>query len=164
MVLTLDIHHIEYVSEGGRDVPENLLTLCPNCHALHHQGKIPLTSLRTWKLLLLALNEGFDRRSIDTLLALDTLGVVSLWGDGILACAPLVASGLVTVVAQRAFVQEDPFPFHWFDPNQKPNEHPRFESPLLAYMLQLSPKGRAFLAAWKQGDQDAAIHLRSADQ
>jgi len=28
MVLTLDIHHIEYVSEGAGDGQENLLALC----------------------------------------------------------------------------------------------------------------------------------------
>jgi 5-methylcytosine-specific restriction endonuclease McrA len=61
-VLTLDIHHIEYVSQEGSNEPSNLLPLCPNCHALHHSGVISLNSVRTWKMLLLALNEAFDKR------------------------------------------------------------------------------------------------------
>src|SRR6266705_1039150 len=73
-VITLDVHHLELVSEGGGNAPENLLALCPNCHALHHANRIPRESLRAWKLLLLALNQGFDRQSIDALLALRRLG------------------------------------------------------------------------------------------
>ena len=72
-VITLDVHHLAHVAAGGADRPENLLALCPYCHAMHHAGQIPADSLRSWKLLLLALNEGFDRRSIDLLLALKRL-------------------------------------------------------------------------------------------
>ena len=32
-ILTLDIHHMVYVSEGGGNATENLLALFPNCHA-----------------------------------------------------------------------------------------------------------------------------------
>ncbi|MCP5450830.1 MAG: HNH endonuclease, partial [Gammaproteobacteria bacterium] len=44
-ILTLDIHHLEYVSKNGDNTPDNLLALCPNCHALHHKGIIPDNSL-----------------------------------------------------------------------------------------------------------------------
>src|SRR5438105_4200809 len=94
-ILTLDIHHLDYVSEGGADTAENLIALCPTCHALHHQGHIPRESLRVWKMLLLSLNEALDRRSIDQLLALDKLGQLQVSGDGVFACAGLTASGLV---------------------------------------------------------------------
>ena len=69
-IITLDIHHIEYVSEGGGNGADNLLPLCPNCHALHHGGTIPRESIRAWKMLLLSLNDGFSRAAIDLLLAL----------------------------------------------------------------------------------------------
>jgi 5-methylcytosine-specific restriction endonuclease McrA len=52
--LTLDVHHLYYVSEGGSNLAENLLPLCPNCHTEHHHGHIPHESLRAWKMLLLA--------------------------------------------------------------------------------------------------------------
>src|SRR5215470_10277210 len=70
-VLTLDIHHMEYVSQEGKNEQSNLLPLCPNCHRLHHTGVIPLESVRAWKMLLLALNEAFDKRQIELLLMLD---------------------------------------------------------------------------------------------
>lgn len=144
MVLTLDIHHIEYVADGGGDRPDNLLALCPNCHSLHHKGHIPRESLRAWKMLLLSLNEGFDRRSVDTILALDVLGGVMVWGDGLLTVASLVASGLVEVDEKREKIEEEGFLGY--------TEHRA-----LKYWVQLSAKGRAFVEGWKRGDQDAAL-------
>src|SRR4051812_12187767 len=47
--LTLEIHHLYYVSKGGSDDPANLLPLCPTCHQEHHVGKIPTDSLVAWK-------------------------------------------------------------------------------------------------------------------
>lgn len=72
--ITLDVHHVYYVSEGGSDDPANLLPLCPTCHAEHHMGRIPTESLRAWKVLLLAINEAFDRRSVDVLITVYSLG------------------------------------------------------------------------------------------
>src|SRR5262245_47653048 len=89
-VLTLDIHHLNYVSDGGTDTAENLLPLCPNCHALHHKGVIPRTSLKAWKMFLLALNEAFDKQSINILLTLAKLGVIQrVTGDGLIRLAAL---------------------------------------------------------------------------
>ena len=142
-VITLDIHHLEQASDGGGDGPENLLPLCPNCHSLHHAGKISESSLRAWKNLLLALNEAFDRKSTDILLSLALLKAVYITGDGVLDCAALVASGLVDV---------------------RPGQHdlqpgtPRWDlggAPL--YTISLSTRGVAFVNAWKSGLQDEAI-------
>ena len=36
----LEVHHIQPVSEGGGDEPENLMTLCKNCHKLIHHPKL----------------------------------------------------------------------------------------------------------------------------
>ena len=146
MVVTLDVHHIEHLADGGGSDPHNLLVLCPNCHSLHHRGHIPAESLRAWKVLLLALNEGFDRRSVDTLLALDVLGGVMLWGDGLLACSSLVASGLVHVEAQRELVETVGF----WDPQKVAR--------VAKYWVELSSKGHAFVGAWKRGDQAAAVN------
>ena len=40
-ILVLELHHIEWVKDGGGNEPSNLLPLCPNCHALHTAGHIP---------------------------------------------------------------------------------------------------------------------------
>ena len=36
----MERHHIKPYAEGGRNVSENLILLCSNCHTLVHQGKI----------------------------------------------------------------------------------------------------------------------------
>ena len=38
IVQILHCHHIIEVSNGGDDSPNNLMLLCPNCHATEHQG------------------------------------------------------------------------------------------------------------------------------
>ena len=35
----LEVHHIKPVSEGGGDEPENLITLCHDCHMKRHHGE-----------------------------------------------------------------------------------------------------------------------------
>ena len=35
----LEVHHIKPLSEGGKDAPNNVAVLCPNCHRLLHHGK-----------------------------------------------------------------------------------------------------------------------------
>ncbi len=35
----LEIHHINFLSEGGEDKESNLIALCPNCHREAHLGK-----------------------------------------------------------------------------------------------------------------------------
>lgn len=129
-ILTIEIHHLDRVSEGGSNTPENLVALCPNCHALHHKGTITLSSLRSWKFLLLALNEAFDRKLVDLVLALHKIREVRVSGDGVLQCSPGIASGLINVETRR----------HSDD-----------------YWVSLSDKGRCFVHAWQQGDQRAAV-------
>jgi 5-methylcytosine-specific restriction endonuclease McrA len=41
-----DTHHIKLRSKGGKHALANLLVLCPNCHRLAHDGKIPVETLR----------------------------------------------------------------------------------------------------------------------
>ena len=140
-VLTLDIHHLTYVSKGGPDTAENLLPLCPNCHALHHRGEIPEASVRAWKMLLLALNEAFDRRSVDVLLALDRQGPIKrLTGDGVISLAPLVAGGVVSV---REYYHEIG--------GGMISQHEQM------YLAELSDKGKLLVEGWKKGDQAAAV-------
>ncbi|WP_333481901.1 HNH endonuclease [Enterococcus faecium] len=37
----LHCHHIEYLSQGRKDVIENCIALCPNCHARIHELELP---------------------------------------------------------------------------------------------------------------------------
>jgi len=37
---TIDIHHIKQRRDGGKNSSDNLIILCPNCHALFHRGII----------------------------------------------------------------------------------------------------------------------------
>jgi HNH endonuclease len=143
-IITLDIHHIEYVSQDGRYETENLLPLCPNCHSLHHSGYIPLESIRTWKMLLISLNEGFSRATIDILLSLDEFGPrpILLMNDTVLMMGSLIATGLIYAVSSnRGQIPE-------WDYSQS-----RF--------VALTDKGKAFIAAWKAGNQLEALRAAS---
>jgi hypothetical protein len=35
----LEVHHIQRLADGGEDLPENAVALCPNCHRELHYGK-----------------------------------------------------------------------------------------------------------------------------
>jgi hypothetical protein len=143
-IITLDIHHIEYVSEDGGNGAENLLTLCPTCHALHDAGHIPRESIRAWKMLLLSLNDGFSKAAVDLLLALDHLAKrpVLLAIDTLLMMGSLVASGLITVT----------------HPNR--GDIPEWDHTQTRF-VSLSEKGRVFVAAWKAGKQLEAVNAGS---
>ena len=87
-------------------------------------------------MILLALNEAFDRKSVDILLAIDRRTTIWVSGDSVLQCAALVASDLVVSFPR---VGETRGGFSAF------------------YQIMLSQKGKDFVAAWKEGNQDLAI-------
>ena len=68
-IITLEIHHIIQVVDGGGNELENLLPLCPTCHALHHAGHIPQEAIIAWKTLLDSLNNP-SRNLLDLLILL----------------------------------------------------------------------------------------------
>jgi HNH endonuclease len=144
-IITLDIHHIEYVSDDGQNAAENLLPLCPTCHALHHAGQIPGESIRAWKMLLLSLNDGFSRAAVDLLLALDHIATrpVLVTTDTVLMMGSLIASGLVTI----SHPSTGAIPAQDFSQSR---------------FVSLSTKGSAFVAAWKSGNQAAAVNPMGA--
>ncbi len=72
-ILALDLHHIWEVSAGGGDGPENLVALCPTCHALYHRGTIAQDSIYAYKSMLVAIGRAFDLEAIDRLLFLEML-------------------------------------------------------------------------------------------
>ena len=142
--LTLDVHHLYYVSAGGSNLADNLLPLCPNCHAGHHNGNISTESLRAWKMLLLALNEAFDRSAIDLLLMIAQLERIrGITGDGLSAYSALAASGLLAIkrdsVSPVGVISD------------------RLDKDI--FTVGLSEKGKLFVEGWRKGDQRAAIEL-----
>lgn len=135
-IITLDIHHIVRVADEGKNHPDNLLPLCPTCHALHHAGHIPQASVRAWKMLLLAMNSAFDRPSVDLLLVIHKLGSLQVSGDTVATYSSLIVSGLL---------RRDCFSIG------------NFANSFSKYGLYLTDKGRAFVEAWIAGDQRTAI-------
>lgn len=138
-ILTLDLHHIIEVTEGGGNQPDNLICLCPNCHALYHRQKIPQEAIRMWKMILISLNNAFDRDQIDYLLMLHKIEseadekfrfVVS--GDGLLQFKGIFNAGFLNVL---------------YDPPSRYGHE-------ASYIISLSENGNAFVNAWKSGKTD----------
>jgi len=129
-ILTLEIHHIVPIEEGGGNKPENLLPLCGHCHDLYHRGHIPREAIKAWKMIALSLSHAFDRGTIDILLALDRLSELYVSGDGVLKCAPLIAAGLVQMV--------------WAQSSRNGGT--------VLYCLRLTEKGKLVAQGWKKGD------------
>lgn len=145
----MDLHHIVEVSENGGDELSNLIALCPMCHALYTRGEIPKESICSWKAMLVALGQAFDKEAIDSLLFLHMLGKYSspiISGDTVMKYSRLIAAGLVSYRehADHRWSSSDIMSSHW--------EH-------LGYCLMLTEKGKILVSAWKQGDREA---LKSA--
>jgi hypothetical protein len=97
-------------------------------------------------MLLLALNEAFDKKSINILLALDKQGVIRrVTGNGVIQLAALVASDMIQIqeyshktigTFQVAFNQTEEM-----------------------YAVTFTEKGRILVANWKKGDQESAVSL-----
>lgn len=133
MILTLNMHHIEFVSEGGNNKIENLVALCPYCHSLLHNGHINRRSLNIWKGVLISLTQAFDATAVDQLLFLHSLKEVplDLSGDGLLSLSRIISAGLVKYkLLERNTART-------------------------AYTVSLTGKGRLLVKAWKEGNNDA---------
>lgn len=145
-VITLDMHHLDPVSNGGPDDPNNLIALCPNCHRRHHNKEIPIESLKAWKMLQLSLSQAYDKHSINILLALHQMGSIRTKGDGLFSISAAIASNLVvakedilTIISGQAVGGR----------LIKESEH--------GYIVTLTPRGSSFVEAWLAGDQKKAI-------
>ena len=152
-IITLELHHIEYVRNGGGDGPENLLPLCPNCHAMHHNGLIPVDSVRHWKGMLIALNHAFDRASLDLLLFLNLTQGQQIWysGDALLRFAGLIASGLVGFRTKTLYGQT-PTTSGSYGGVQAVFHGSTYETDMKVE-LHLTEKGQQLVQAWREGDE-----------
>lgn len=138
-ILALDLHHIIEVAEGGGNDPDNLIALCPTCHALFHRGEVNRESIQIWKGMLITLNRAFDQDAIDTLLFLSEYGGTGwssgdytkllLTSDAVFSQRRLITTGLVS---------------YWV-----PDRYRRDR-----YLLYLTKKGEAVVKSWKKGDKE----------
>ncbi len=145
-ILTLDLHHIVWVRDGGTNDPDNLLALCPNCHSLHTSGHIPQRAIHTWKQLLVSLNSA-SRITADLLLVLyeeeqrvdraeDASKVpppFRFTGDGLPALAGLITAGLLAISKRYLGAGT-------------------FGASMPSFQVRLTDKGRRFVQAWLEGD------------
>lgn len=148
-ILTLHIHHIVWVKEGGSNDPNNLVALCPNCHTLHTQGYIPAEAIKHWKGILHALNNAFNKESLDLLLFLYSTSE-KIWysGDGVLKFAGLIAADFAEIIQSqsgRGLTKQVGGAFFGYDDMMLP--------PGSAHRLALTEKGRAFIESWMTGDE-----------
>lgn len=139
-ILALDLHHILKVSEGGSNTADNLIALCPTCHALHHRKEIPQEAVRVWKGMLVTLNRAFDKDAMDLLffLALEERPRGFTPSD-VLRFASLIVAGLVSTreIGQPSYgIRVGSYAGRDFH-------------------LDLTERGRMVLEAWKAGDKDA---------
>lgn len=133
-VITLELHHVIYVADGGSDDTGNLLPLCGYCHDMHHAGHFSVEAIRLWKGLLAALNHAFDRKSMDLLVYLTKQRTDTFYSaDGVLQFAGLIAAGLVRTGGGIG--------------------GGRLEQPISAQQVLLTEKGKALVEAWLAGDE-----------
>jgi HNH endonuclease len=132
-ILAIDPQHIIEISEGSGYAANNLLALCPTCHALYHSGVIRRDSLYTWKSVLVSMIQAFDVATADHLLFLNRPEAKSLRvsGDGVLQFSRLISAGLATFgVAMQ-------------------------NGPLILYWVTLTNKGKSLVDAWTSGNREA---------
>ena len=114
----------------------NLIALCPTCHALYTRGTITRDAIHSWKGVLVALNQAFDKESISNLLFLKRLADkgsdnLRITGDGVLQFSHLIGAGL----ADFQLMMQN--------------------GPMILYSVRLSAKGDAIVNAWFSGDRSA---------
>ena len=140
-MLTLQLHHIEWVKDGGLSDPGNLLPLCGYCHDLHTQGRIPAEAIRVWKGILVSLSSGTPGAA-DLLLHLsrmqsDRFAKYFAYNAGdLLPLAPLLNAGLVHADFKRGHSGGS-------------------DGPTASFEVRLTDRGEALVAAWKSGQGDA---------
>jgi hypothetical protein len=176
-ILTINIHHIYQIADGGGNDPDNLLALCPNCHSLYHTGVIHKDSIFVYKSILLSLSRAFDFESVNMLLFLYKISTTPdqeppiITGDALLAYSGLFASGYVEFkpkTEDRHYVIPPDMPIDpgtpgymsitMFNPPKRSAETMR-DVLHLGYTLSITAKGKILVEAWQSGDREA---LRAA--
>ena len=149
-ILTLELHHIVWVKDGGSSDPDNLIALCPNCHSLHTNGSIPTKVIEVWKSLLVSLNNP-NRATVDLLLVLyreeERLAAAEpdsttaappfrFTGDGLGVLAGLITAGLVEISRRYSGASY-------------------YGGGMPSFEVRLTESGQRLLNAWLSGSPDA---------
>lgn len=140
-ILAIDIHHMVAVSADGGNEPQNLLALCPTCHALFHRGEISRDSIYAWKAMLVSLSHAFDTSTLDDLLflAMPQAADLRISADAVLKFSRLIGSGLATInIAMQNY------DVHHY---------------ICLYRVSLTEKGAQLMSVWKSGDRKAVGEL-----
>ena len=153
-ILTLQLHHMLWVRDGGQNIATNLLALCGHCHDMHTHGHIPAAAIAHWKGLLHALNHAFNNESMDLLLYLARPEIDVIWysGDGTLRFAGLIAAGLVDILESQFAIGVR------YGANSPPTNPPS-----TALRLGLSMRGRSLVNSWLTGDEGAYLRYISGN-
>lgn len=134
----LDVHHIDEHAKGGSDEAGNLICLCCNCHNRYHREKIPSQQvMKVYKIRLQELSRAVDREDIDLLLLLyEEMDSISVSGDKIAELAALFNAGYLEArdSSKGCFQSNTP----------QPAPH---------YAINLTARGREFVADWKNGEK-----------
>lgn len=154
--VTLDVHHIVAVAEGGKTVLENLIALCVLCHRRITVKEIPESAARVWKGVLVRLNGAFARETIDLLRFLnhEKASEIRYRGGDLLKFAPLVASGLVSIERESKSPGSYIFAGTAEDAERMAAElEEELEKPELddTWQVTLSEAGRLLLGSWVAG-------------
>lgn len=141
-VLAMDQHPFVQIDEGGVDNPSNFIALCPTCQEAYRRGIISTEALSTYKKILAALSSAFDIHTIDLLLFLASAprDALIVSGDGVLTFVGLVSAGYAEV---RMAAMNGKL--------------------LVNYAVNVTPKGRVLVEAWKSGNREAvraALNVR----
>lgn len=147
------VHHIDYVDNGGPDTEENLVALCPTCHARVHIRNIPDEAIKTWKKMVVAANHAWAKETLNALLFLDTQLARKLYltGDGVVRFVDLLVSGLAeatnvewigTPPLTFTLPYSGAFPVHGSEMTKT------------AYQVRLTQRGQDLVDAWKDGALD----------
>jgi hypothetical protein len=147
-ILTLELHHMTWVKDGGDNIALNLLALCANCHSLHTRGYIPDSAIRHWKGILHALNHAFSRQSMDLLLYLNSPDVQDIWygADILVHFAGLIASGFAEIRGKQHAVG---LRYSSVNSTSLPTTPPQ-----TGVCMGLTEKGKQLVEAWIAGDEE----------
>ncbi len=100
-------------------------------------------TIRSWKYHLLALNEAYDKKSINYLLLLNKVESLFLKSEGLLEFAGLIASGNALFEEERR------------QTSMEIDHFANIATPILetGYKIYLSSKGKTMIESWINGNQ-----------
>lgn len=142
-ILTLELHHIDPVRDGGSNESSNLIALCPNCHSMHEKGIIPQEAIYVWKNMIISINST-NISNIDTLLHIYKMSenkilepYIRYSAESLVHFAGLLNSGLLRAdfeFGSRSGMMDT--------------------VPISVFKIELTPYGLRLVDAWLEGNKE----------